>query len=65
MFNCEVTKLKEYREQVFKLLPSLKFLDGFDLNEQEDEEDECEYKISQRCFTLKIKINSILNVRWM
>lgn len=40
LFNCEVTKLDQYREKVFKLLPSLKFLDGFDLNEQEDEEDE-------------------------
>ena len=43
LFNCEVTKLSDYREKVFELLPSLKFLDGFDLNEQEDEEDdECE-----------------------
>jgi len=30
-----------YRDKVFKLLPTLKFLDGFDLNEQEDEEEEC------------------------
>jgi len=40
LFNCEVTKLSDYREKVFELLPSLKFLDGFDLNEQEDEEDD-------------------------
>lgn len=42
LFNCEVTKLGDYRDQVFKLLPTLKFLDGFDQNEQEDE-DEDEY----------------------
>lgn len=40
LFNCEVTKLENYRDKVFKLLPDLKFLDGFDQNEQEDEEDE-------------------------
>lgn len=39
-FNCEVTKLESYRDKVFKLLPNLKFLDGFDQNEQEDEEEE-------------------------
>lgn len=41
LFNCEVTKLENYRDKVFKLLPDLKFLDGFDQNEQEDEEDGC------------------------
>lgn len=40
LFNCEVTKIDNYRENVFKLLPTLKFLDGFDQNEQEDDEDE-------------------------
>lgn len=40
LFNCEVTKIETYRDMVFKLLPSLKFLDGFDINEQEDEEEE-------------------------
>jgi len=40
LFNCEVTKIANYRDKVFKLLPTLKFLDGFDLNEQEDEEEE-------------------------
>ena len=33
--------MANYRDKVFKLLPTLKFLDGFDLNEQEDEEEEC------------------------
>ena len=43
LFNCEVTKLEMYRDKVFKLLPNLKYLDGFDQNEQEDEEDECTF----------------------
>lgn len=40
LFNCEVTKVESYREKAFKLLPSLKFLDGFDQNEQEDDEED-------------------------
>lgn len=40
LFNCEVTNIGDYRDRVFKLLPTLKFLDGFDQNEQEDEEDD-------------------------
>ncbi len=39
LFNCEVTKIESYRDKVFKLLPTLKFLDGFDQNEQEDDEE--------------------------
>jgi len=42
--NCEVTKVSGYREAVFKLLPNLKYLDGFDRDDQEavdsDEENE-------------------------
>lgn len=41
LFNCEITQLAEYRDKVFKLLPHLKYLDGFDKNDQEDEE-ECD-----------------------
>ena len=33
LFNCEVTNLNDYRESVFKLLPQLTYLDGYD---QED-----------------------------
>ncbi|XP_062575621.1 acidic leucine-rich nuclear phosphoprotein 32 family member A-like isoform X2 [Saccostrea cucullata] len=40
LFNCEVTQLDDYREQVFELLPNLKFLDGFDRNDKEADEDE-------------------------
>ncbi|KPP58564.1 hypothetical protein Z043_123598, partial [Scleropages formosus] len=35
LFNCEVTNLNDYRESVFKLLPQLTYLDGYDLNDQE------------------------------
>lgn len=38
LFNCEVTQIENYREKVFKLVPNLKYLDGFDKNEQEEEE---------------------------
>lgn len=30
LFNCEVTMVDNYREAVFSLLPSLKYLDGYD-----------------------------------
>ncbi|XP_051993296.1 acidic leucine-rich nuclear phosphoprotein 32 family member B isoform X2 [Xyrauchen texanus] len=35
LFNCEVTNLNEYRESVFKLLPQLTYLDGYDMDDQE------------------------------
>lgn len=39
LFNCEVTNTENYREKVFALLPSLQYLDGFDLNDEEVNED--------------------------
>lgn len=38
MFNCDVTSLANYREDVFKLIPNLKYLDGFDVNDKEAED---------------------------
>ncbi|MBN3284442.1 AN32A protein, partial [Polyodon spathula] len=35
LFNCEVTNLNDYRESVFKLLPQLTYLDGYDLEDKE------------------------------
>ncbi|KAK2506920.1 hypothetical protein MC885_005682 [Smutsia gigantea] len=35
LFNCEVTNLNDYRESVFKLLPQLTYLDGYDREDQE------------------------------
>jgi acidic leucine-rich nuclear phosphoprotein 32 family member A/C/D len=43
LFNNEVTSAENYRQNVFRLIPSLKFLDGFDVDENEapsDDEDE-------------------------
>lgn len=45
LYNCPITDLKEYRSQVFQLLPSLKSLDGLnekgeDLESEEEEEEE-------------------------
>merc|ERR1712127_671096 len=40
LYNCEVTtKEPDYRAQVFKTLPQLKFLDGFDVNDEENDAD--------------------------
>lgn len=35
LFNCEVTNLNDYRESVFKLLPQLTYLDGYDMEDRE------------------------------
>jgi acidic leucine-rich nuclear phosphoprotein 32 family member A/C/D len=43
LFNNEVTSAENYRQNVFRLIPSLKFLDGFDKDENEapsDDDDE-------------------------
>lgn len=62
LFNCEVTNLADYRESIFKLLPQLTYLDGYDIDdceasdsdgegdgvEDEDEEGEC----SVTCWSL-------------
>lgn len=42
LFNNEVTQIENYRDSVFSLIPSLKYLDGFDQEDDEaptDEED--------------------------
>ncbi|CAO2610716.1 Acidic leucine-rich nuclear phosphoprotein 32 family member B, partial [Lemmus lemmus] len=35
LFGCEVTNLNDYQESIFKLLPQLSYLDGYDLEDQE------------------------------
>lgn len=42
LFNNEATSTENYREKVFKMLPNLKYLDGFDVEEREAEESEGE-----------------------
>jgi len=47
LFDCAVTEVADYRQKVFELLPQLKYLDGFDVNDVEaevsDEEDEQDF----------------------
>lgn len=42
LFNCEVTNEEDYKDKVFELLSQLKYLDGYDQNDEEaeDEDDE-------------------------
>ncbi|XP_057228249.1 acidic leucine-rich nuclear phosphoprotein 32 family member A [Malurus melanocephalus] len=42
LFNCEVTNLNDYRENVFKLLPQLTFLDGYDRDDKEAPDSDAE-----------------------
>uniref|UniRef100_A0A8C5NZZ5 Acidic leucine-rich nuclear phosphoprotein 32 family member n=1 Tax=Jaculus jaculus TaxID=51337 RepID=A0A8C5NZZ5_JACJA len=42
LFNCEVTHLNDYRESVFRLLPQLTFLDGYDREDQEAPDSDAE-----------------------
>lgn len=49
LFNNEATSVENYREKIFAMLPSLKYLDGFDCNDVEapsegddDDDDESE-----------------------
>ncbi|KAH7700668.1 leucine Rich Repeat family protein [Aphelenchoides avenae] len=37
LFDCDVTKVENYREKVFEALPQIKYLDGFDINDVEAE----------------------------
>ncbi|XP_077420304.1 acidic leucine-rich nuclear phosphoprotein 32 family member A [Vanacampus margaritifer] len=42
LFTCEVTNLSEYRESVFKLLPQLTYLDGYDKDDKEASDSDAE-----------------------
>jgi len=47
LFNNEATSIENYREKVFALIPSLKYLDGFDVKEQEaDDSDQDEDEVN-------------------
>ncbi|KAF7639708.1 hypothetical protein Mgra_00000629 [Meloidogyne graminicola] len=35
LFDCGVTELPQYRKDVFALLPQIRYLDGFDINDEE------------------------------
>lgn len=42
LFNCEVTNLNDYRESVFRLLPQLTYLDGYDREDREAPDSDAE-----------------------
>ncbi|KAJ8406599.1 hypothetical protein AAFF_G00301730 [Aldrovandia affinis] len=42
LFNCEVTNLNDYRENVFKQLPQLTYLDGYDKDDKEAPDSDAE-----------------------
>ncbi|CAH1252105.1 ANP32B [Branchiostoma lanceolatum] len=42
LFNCEVTQIENYRENVFNLIPSLKYLDGYDRADKEADDSSVE-----------------------
>uniref|UniRef100_A0A8C4LRK4 Acidic leucine-rich nuclear phosphoprotein 32 family member n=1 Tax=Equus asinus TaxID=9793 RepID=A0A8C4LRK4_EQUAS len=42
LFNGEVTNLNDYRDSVFKLLPQLTYLDGYDREDQEAPDSDAE-----------------------
>ncbi|KFQ08001.1 Acidic leucine-rich nuclear phosphoprotein 32 family member A, partial [Haliaeetus albicilla] len=42
LFNCEVTNLNDYRENVFNLLPQLTYLDGYDRDDKEAPDSDAE-----------------------
>uniref|UniRef100_A0A8C6U4B6 Acidic leucine-rich nuclear phosphoprotein 32 family member n=1 Tax=Neogobius melanostomus TaxID=47308 RepID=A0A8C6U4B6_9GOBI len=42
LFNCEVTNLNEYKDNVFKLLPQLTYLDGYDKDDKEAPDSDAE-----------------------
>lgn len=42
LFTCEVTNVENYRDEVFGLIKSLKFLDGYDRDDKEQDESEDE-----------------------
>jgi acidic leucine-rich nuclear phosphoprotein 32 family member A/C/D len=60
LYNCEITKLDGYRQKIFESIPSLKFLDDFDINE----ENECKYyyviKKKRRSMKMKLCLFNIL-----
>jgi Leucine-rich repeat (LRR) protein len=35
LFDCSITELPDYRKDVFTLLPKIRYLDGFDINDEE------------------------------
>lgn len=49
LFNCEVTNIESYREKVFNLISSLKYLDGYDREDKEAEDSEADEEDGNDC----------------
>uniref|UniRef100_A0A3P8Z5U2 Acidic leucine-rich nuclear phosphoprotein 32 family member n=1 Tax=Esox lucius TaxID=8010 RepID=A0A3P8Z5U2_ESOLU len=47
LFNCEVTNLNDYRDNVFKLLPQLTYLDGYDKDDKEAPDSDTEAYVEE------------------
>lgn len=58
--NCDVTSVADYRDSVFRLLPHVTYLDGFDCDDNEasnsdDDDGECgdsKFPLSARPFSI-------------
>lgn len=46
LFNNEATTIENYREKIFKMIPSLKYLDGYDTEDCEAEESDAEEEVN-------------------
>ncbi|KAK9686481.1 hypothetical protein QE152_g37165 [Popillia japonica] len=46
LFNNDATTIDNYREKIFKLIPSLKFLDGYDADDKEVEDSDAEEEVN-------------------
>lgn len=62
IYDCPLTEKEGYRENVFKVLPSLKFLDGFDINNEEADDlgmsSGGEDEVSRISYVARIQIDS-------
>lgn len=62
LFNNDVTISENYRNNVFRLIPSLKFLDGFDKDDNEapsDDDDEINGNDSDGMLKIFIKLDFV------
>lgn len=46
LFNNDATTIENYREKIFKLIPSLKFLDGYDADDKEVDDSDAEEEVN-------------------
>ncbi|XP_019873307.1 acidic leucine-rich nuclear phosphoprotein 32 family member A [Aethina tumida] len=46
LFNNEVTTVDSYREKIFKMIPNLKYLDGYDAEDKEADDSDAEEEVN-------------------